>query len=154
MAYEHRQTSLVALVIVDAVFSVVILVLIFGGAPIGAIVVSAIAFVAIGALVFGFSRLTVSVDTAGGGAVSAQFAWGWPRRTIDLAEIVAIRQVRNHWIYGWGIRKVPKGWMYNVGGFDAIELERTTGKVFRIGTDEAAALLAALSQASGGRLTG
>ena len=56
-----------------------------------------------------------------------------------------VRQVRNKWWYGWGIRKIPKGWMYNVWGLDAVELEMESGKVFRIGTDEPDQLLGALS---------
>ncbi len=57
-----------------------------------------------------------------------------------------MRPVRNSWWYGWGVRKVPGGWMYNVWGYDAIELELASGKVFRIGTDDPDGLLAALTE--------
>ena len=53
--------------------------------------------------------------------------------------------MRNKWWYGWGLRWIPGGSMYNVWGFDAVELELRSGKVFRIGSDEPDALLAALS---------
>jgi len=59
--------------------------------------------------------------------------------------VTAVRQVRNHWYYGFGIRKVPNGWMYNVSGLDAVELHLTSGKVFRIGTDDVDQLFGVLS---------
>lgn len=90
------------------------------------------------------SRLTVTVD---GTSVATWFGWGWPRRTIPLADIVAVGSVRNSWWYGWGVRKVPGGWMFNTAGYGAIELRLATGKVFRIGTDEPDELLAALDAA-------
>jgi hypothetical protein len=59
-------------------------------------------------------------------------------------EIVGFRQVRNKWYYGWGVRGIPGGWMYNVWGLDAVELELASGKKFRIGTNEPEELVAAL----------
>ncbi len=86
--------------------------------------------------------------TVSGGQVRAAFGWGWPRRTVDLADVVSARQVRNTWIYGWGIRKIRNGWMYNIWGFDAVELELSSGKVFRIGTDDSEGLLQGLGQST------
>ncbi len=42
------------------------------------------------------------------------------------------------WYYGWGIRGWlwPKMWIYNVSGFDAVEIKLKNGKMYRIGTDE------------------
>ena len=89
------------------------------------------------------SRLTATVDDR---SVTAAFGWGWPARTVEMADVVAVREVRNSWWHGWGIRKVHHGWMYNIAGYDAVELELRSGKVFRIGTDEPAALLAAIER--------
>ncbi len=94
------------------------------------------------ALTIWFSRLLVIVSN---GEVTAMFGLGKPHRTIQLANIVSTTQVRNHWIQGWGVRKVSRGWMYNVWGLDAVELELDSGKVFRIGTDDADALQTAIS---------
>ena len=60
-------------------------------------------------------------------------------------DIVGFRQVRNKWYFGWGLRKLQHGWMYNVWGLDAVELDLTDGKKFTIGTDEPEDLVAALS---------
>jgi hypothetical protein len=88
------------------------------------------------------ARLTVVADAR---AVTASFGWGWPCRSIDRGEIESAVQVRNSWWHGWGIRKVSRGWMYNNAGRDAIELSLRSGKVFRIGTDQPAELLAAVT---------
>jgi len=87
-------------------------------------------------------RLTVVVDAR---SVTASFGWGWPSRTIDRAEIERAAQVRNSWWHGWGIRKVSRGWMYNIAGRDAIELRLRSGRVFRVGTDQPGDLLAAVT---------
>ena len=53
-------------------------------------------------------------------------------------------KVRNKWYYGFGIRLIPGGQMYNVAGLDAVELKLTNGRVFRVGTDESDKLLTAI----------
>jgi len=98
--------------------------------------------VAITAVMVVFSRLTVTVSNA---AIITAFGAGWPRHTEDPADVVSAHAVRNRWIHGWGIRKISGGWMYNVSGYDAIELTLTSGKKFRIGTDEPAKLEATLA---------
>jgi len=97
-------------------------------------------------IVVGFvaARLTVVVD---GSSVSSAFGWGWPRREIRLDEIEGAAAVSNSWWYGWGLRKVPGGWMFNNAGRDAVELRLRSGKVFRIGTDQPDELLAVLERA-------
>lgn len=84
-----------------------------------------------------FGSMTVTVNNV---AVTVQFGPGPIRKTIELAEIGSCRPVRNRWWWGWGIRRVPGGWLYNVSGFDAVELVMKDGRVFRIGSDEAQAL--------------
>ena len=106
----------------------------------------ALAVLMIAALVLWFSRLTVTVE---GGRVTAGFGLGRPRKSIALENVTEVRQVRSPWYYGWGIRKVPGGWMYNVWGFDSVELELSPGRVFRIGTDEPHELYGVLSVLAG-----
>jgi hypothetical protein len=90
------------------------------------------------------ARLTVVVDST---SVSSAFGWGWPRRDIRLGEIEGAAVVNNSWWYGWGLRKVRGGWMFNNAGRDAVELTLRSGKVFRIGTDQPDELLAVLKRA-------
>lgn len=91
-----------------------------------------------------FSTLTVAIN---GQFLKIRFGWGIFRKKFPLAEIAAVRKARNHWYYGWGIRRSfwPRMWIFNVSGFDAVELAMKNGKIYRIGTDEPDALCGALA---------
>lgn len=80
-----------------------------------------------------FASLNVTVNEQ---EVVAAFGPGWFKRRINLGEIESVESVTNKWWWGWGIRRIPNGWMYNVSGLDAVELKLKKGTVFRIGTDE------------------
>ena len=88
-----------------------------------------------------FTRLTVTVDDQ---MIKVQFGLRIIRKAFRLNEIEAYRVVKNPWYYGWGIRFTPRGWLFNVSGFSAIELQMKNGKTYRIGTDDPDNLAAAL----------
>ena len=90
-----------------------------------------------------FGSLTVEIS---GGHVRIRFGIGLIRNRWPLDGIEGCRPVRNTWLYGWGIRKIPGAWLYNVSGLDAVELKLKSGKTVRIGTDEPQALSAALEK--------
>ena len=142
MDYRHTQWGYFAIWTVAILVPVVVVTLVAGDDEPWADVLIVLLVLLITALVFWFSRLTVTVR---GGVTVAEFGWGWPRKAVDLAGVSDVRKVRNHWYYGFGIRKVPNGWMYNVSGLDAVELQLPTGKVFRIGTNDVEQLFGALS---------
>lgn len=93
-----------------------------------------------------FSTLTVAV---GEQTLNIRFGWGIYRKKFSQSEIATVRKVKNRWYYGWGIRLWfrPKMWIYNISGFDAVELTMKNGKVYRIGTDEPDKLESAIRQA-------
>lgn len=91
-----------------------------------------------------FGSLTVEIA---GGHLRIRFGVGLIRKRWPLDGIEGCRPVRNSWLYGWGIRKIPGAWLYNVSGLDAVELKMKSGKAVRIGTDEPRALCAALEEA-------
>ena len=91
-----------------------------------------------------FSRLTVIVDDQ---MIKIQFGLRIIRKSFPLKEIETHCVVKNPWYYGWGIRFTPRGWLYNVSGFSAIELQMTNGKRYRIGTDDPDNLAEALDKA-------
>jgi hypothetical protein len=145
--YRQTQTSLLPVftsiaLLIAAAFSLALV----DDSLIGWLVAGLLVLAA--ALVVALSRLTVVVED---GRVSATFRFGWPERRIDLDGVVAARTVRNRWWYGLGIRKIPHGWMYNVWGLDAVELELNSSHVFRIGTADADRLLAAIETERGAR---
>jgi hypothetical protein len=91
-----------------------------------------------------FPSLTVTIDTQ---TARIHFGAGIIRHVFLVQDIAACRMVKNPWYYGWGIHLTPSGWLYNVSGFDAIELEMKNGKRHRIGTDDPQGLLQAIQQA-------
>jgi len=77
-----------------------------------------------------------------------KFGYGIYRRNFLLADIISAKSVKNHWYYGWGIRGWlwPKMCIYNVSGFEAVEIKLKNGKTCRIGTDEPGKLEQAIIQ--------
>ncbi len=89
-----------------------------------------------------FGTLTVIVDES-----SVQVRFGpvsLLRERIAVTDVTHARAVRNSPLYGWGVRYIPHGRLWNVWGLDAVELQLRNGTRFRIGTDEPEALLRAL----------
>jgi hypothetical protein len=111
------------------------------------IIVSAVGVLLLAALYL-FGSLTVTVDTE---RVQLWFGPGLIRKRFDLSRILDAKAVRNPWWFGWGIRVIPDGWLYNVSGLDAVELLMGDGRKVRIGTDEPDALLAAIAEARSSR---
>ncbi len=89
-----------------------------------------------------FSSLTVEVKS---NTITCHFGLGLIRRTFALSDIQSIHKVHNPWYAGWGIRWRPGRYvLWNVSGFQAVELELKDGNRFRIGTDEPEVLLDAI----------
>ena len=93
-----------------------------------------------------FSALTVEVDAE---AIRLRFGIGLVRKRIPIGEVKGWREVRNPWYTGWGIRLGPGYVLWNVSGFDAVELDFASGRRFRIGTDEPAELVSAIERVMG-----
>ena len=93
-----------------------------------------------------FTTLTASIDEK---YLRIKFGYGIFRKKFSASEIVSVERVKNHWYYGWGIRLWfwPYMWIYNVSGFDAVEIILKNGKIYRIGTDTPGELEAAIKQA-------
>jgi hypothetical protein len=67
-----------------------------------------------------------------------KFGYGIYQKKFLLNDVIFAKTVKNHWYYGWGIRGWlwPKMCIYNVSGFDAVEIKLKNGKTYRLGTDE------------------
>lgn len=69
--------------------------------------------------------------------ITVYFGIGIIRKRILINRIKSVEAVKNPWYYGWGIRFIPKGMLYNIGGLDGVELKfKDTNRVIRIGTKE------------------
>ena len=91
-----------------------------------------------------FASLTVIVDDQ---MIKIKFGPGVIGVHFPLKDIEAHRVVNNPWYYGWGIRYTPRGWLFSVSGTSAVELQMTSGKSYRIGTDDPEGLATAIENA-------
>jgi hypothetical protein len=80
-----------------------------------------------------FSSLTVEVADD---ELRWHFGPGLWSYSLALDEIKDVAVVRNQWWNGWGIRMAPGFRLYNVSGFEAVELRLHSNDIRRIGTDD------------------
>ena len=102
------------------------------------------ASVLLAACAFTFDSLTVKVSPT---YISLKFGIGIIRKRFAIVDVQNAAIVRNRWYYGWGIRLTPHGWLYNVSGLDAVEIQLRNGRKYRIGTAEPIELLSAIESA-------
>jgi hypothetical protein len=88
-----------------------------------------------------FATLTVQVNAQ---EINLQFGIGVIRKRFALKDVQTYRVVKNPWYYGWGIHLIPGGWLYNVSGWEALELQMKDGRKYRIGTDDTRGLIDAI----------
>ena len=93
-----------------------------------------------------FATLTVSIDE---NYLRIKFGYGIFARMFPLKEIASVQAVKNRWYYGWGIRVWfwPYMWIFNISGFDVVEIIMRNGKIYRIGTDTPNELEATIKRA-------
>ena len=91
-----------------------------------------------------FHSLTVRISPSD---IAISFGVGLIRKRFSIGDIRSVRIARNRWYNGWGIRKIRGGWLYNVSGFDAIEIQLKNERKYRIGTDQPKKLFAAVESA-------
>ena len=141
--YHHTQVGRVTLIALGAGMLVLgTLIALVREPAIDVLLLSMLGVLALTALCF--STLTVDVD---GRSVNVRFGPGLIRRRIALEQVRAVWPVKNLWWYGWGIHWTPHGWLWNVSGLDAVEIDLEGGRCFRIGTDEPDELAASISNA-------
>lgn len=91
----------------------------------------------------GFRRMKVEVNTA---TLTVAFDYGWPRRTVELANVVDVSTHRMRAIYGWGIRIVRNGTLWRAAGHDAVRLELSSGRYLYIGAADCEELAREISE--------
>jgi len=131
MGYQHTQNGyviLIALIGISLLYAVIL-------TQTGLNVLVLFVMVLIIFLLASFGTLQVIVDE---NFLRIKFGYGIFRTKFPLNEIASAKKVRNRWYYGWGIRVWfwPYMWIYNVSGFDAVEIIMKSDKRYRIGTDQ------------------
>jgi hypothetical protein len=96
--------------------------------PLFVLIVSVVFFLIIFLLFF---KLTVAVNDSN---IVISFGVGIIRKKVSLGDINEVKRVKTNWYNGWGIRKIKNGMLYNIQGFNAIELSFKNKKsILRIG---------------------
>ena len=140
MRYHHTQIGhLIIAVLTCAIFIITILmaVNVFTWVAFAALCILAICLLL-------FSFLTVTIQD---NILELKFGPGIYRKKFNLSDIESCQAVKNKWYYGWGIHLTPHGWLFNVSGFQAVEINLKSGKKYRIGTDAPGELEEALRKA-------
>lgn len=150
MAYRHKQLGFILisiflisfLLLVDLLTLSIIFWQHIMPAYANPLLIAAIVFVIAAAVLFSTFSVAIEDDH-----LIWHFTFGFWRRRAALSEISSCEPVKNKWWHGWGIRKIPGGWLYNVSGFQAVEVRLENGRMFRLGSDEAKKLAAAINSA-------
>ncbi len=139
--YKHTQSG----VLLASVFFAVALILALLGTFIGWNIISAAVFGVILLSILLFYNLTVEINEE---FISLSFGIGWIRKRFLLREVAQAYPVRNPLYAGWGIHMLMNGtWLFNVSGREGVEIVMTTGKRYRIGSDEPVELARAIMTA-------
>ena len=141
MEYRHTQFGWVMLAALAG--ALVVIAGVMHAVPVTAPAPLSIVMLLVALVFLLFISLTVTVDRE---SVRLSFGIGLIRKSFRLSEIQSVAPVRNHWLYGWGIHLTPRGWLFNVSGLDAVELEMKNGRHYRIGTDEPVKLAEAIRE--------
>ena len=138
--YEHTQPGEYIRVILGLClfFFGIIFVLMLASGDTGAAIALASIIVMLAVIFILFRSLTVRISPSD---ISLSFGIGLIRKNFSIADICRVKVVRNRWYNGFGIKKIRSGWLYNVSGLDAIEIQLKNERKYRIGTDQPKELL-------------
>ena len=144
--YRHTQAGTLMRAILGAVALIAFGALVFFSLrfnPVG-LGMSSVMLVVFSVSLLLFHSLTVTVSDE---ALELRFGVGLIRKSYAMSDVVSCNIVKNSVIQGWGIHWCGKdGWVYNVSGFDAVEVVMKDGRKARIGTDMPRELAAAINE--------
>jgi len=141
MDYEHTQIGYLFITVLLAVALYLGFILRAETEPIVNVVLLLIILIMAS---FATLKVTINEDD-----LKIKFGYGIFRKRFPLKEIASVKTEKNHWYYGWGIRFWPQRrmWIFNVSGFDAVEIKMKNGRIYRIGTDDPENLESAIKRA-------
>ena len=98
-------------------------------------IIVTVTFVLIYLLFYGLTTKITS-DT-----ITVSFGVGIIKKRVQLKRVKTVDTIKSPWYYGWGIRIIPNGTLYNISGTDGVELKfNDTNRIIRIGTRDSSAL--------------
>jgi len=121
--YSHTQVGYLTLIALGTSVAVVVGMMVVS--VINPVALAALAVLAVCLVLSPTLTVAVSDDR-----VEFWFGPGLIRRRIRASDIRSCRVVRNRWYWGWGIRLLPRGLLYNVFGLDTVELAMRAAGLF------------------------
>ncbi len=92
-------------------------------------------------------KLRIKVDDKG---IRIIYGIGLIRFTINPEKINYVKETKTSLLYGWGIRFIPGGMLYNIQGTKSVELSyfknETKSKIVRIGSADCQNLMKAIKE--------
>jgi hypothetical protein len=83
---------------------------------------------------FLFYGLTTKITSD---TITVSFGVGLIKKKILLKRIISVDTIKSPSRYGWGIRIIPNGTLYNISGNKGVELKfNDTNRIIRIGTKD------------------
>jgi hypothetical protein len=143
--YEHRQVGWITVI---ALFAIAVLICVAAAISAPSERTLSYSLVPIMLVVAAlFSTLTVRVTDK---RVMWYFGVSGIGRSVALTEITSIRAIKTSILEGWGIHLTWHGWVWNVSGFNAVQIILRSGTRFAVGTPDPQAVIDAVQSARGG----
>ena len=91
-----------------------------------------------------FYGMTTRIDDK---KIYISYGIGLIRKTVPLEDIRSVSVVTTPWYYGWGIRIIPNGMLYNINGSSGVELAfKDRSRILRIGSARSAQLAKSIKE--------
>ena len=141
--YEHRQTGYVVVGGVVVALAILALVAIGASTSASAFALTPIA-IFLGVLAGIFSSMTVRVTRT-----TLEWWIGIKPLGVRVAldEIESVEPIKTNLFEGWGIHLTWHGWVWNVAGFNALQVKLKRGTRYAVGTPEPDKVIAAIRTA-------
>ena len=130
--YKHTQVGWAIIGTVLIVLAIIYIVagIRFGNITFGLLTaVSSVVFI----VCMLFARMTVILDEE---YLRVNFAINIIKIKFRLSDIISCKVVKNPWYQPWGIHYGGGVWVYNVSGYDTVEITIRNGGIHRIGTND------------------
>jgi hypothetical protein len=132
---KYTQFGIFSIIVISFAITLCIGIMIIAGlndiAPVGimGVVILTLVF-----FLLSFYKLTITIDNT---YFRFSLGIGLIAKKYLISDIQSCKSVSNYPMYGVGIRKISKGWLYNVSGLKAIEIKFKNSKsIVRIGTNK------------------
>ncbi len=148
VVYEHRQVGWLTVIFLFAIAVLICVAAALSAPSERTLSYSLVPILLVVAALF--STLTVRVTEH-----HLMWFFGLPGigRSVPLSQITSIRPIKTNILEGWGIHLTWNGWLWNVAGFNAVQIVLRSGTRFAVGTPEPQAVIDAVQSAGGGTRT-